>query len=105
MSVCNELNIISRYLNLVKFIQSDNMTDLKQSADNDIYRGTCVFCNTENKLVINNEKNFFYCFECHSGGDSVAFLCKKYDKTPAQLAEKVKGPVFDALSGALKENV
>lgn len=96
MSVSFELNTINKMINLVALSRLKNL-ELKESKENNLYKGLCPFCQKEG-FVINNDKNLFYCFGCNCGGDAVTFLCKKYNVSPVELAEMVKGPVFNAFA-------
>ncbi len=100
MSVSNDLNMIDKMVNLVTLFKSKNW-ELKESKENNLYKAVCPFCEKEG-FVINNDKNLFYCFSCHCGGDAVTFLCKKYNVSPLELAEKIKGPVFNAFADMWK---
>lgn len=49
------------------------------------YVGHCPFCkNVEKALTINENKQIYYCHECHEAGDVIMFVVKKKNITPKE---------------------
>ena len=68
------VKVIKFNLPIEKFI--GGYTDLIQMKIS--WRGTCTFCNEEKALSVSQEKQVFYCFNCHIGGDILTFVAKEH---------------------------
>jgi DNA primase len=43
--------------------------------------------NKKPSFAINNDKNIFYCFTCHKGGDQCAYICATNECSPIDAAK------------------
>jgi hypothetical protein len=53
--------------------------DLERNSEGD-YLGKCPTCNGE-MLVVNPEKNYYYCVNCGSGGNAIKWLMERHNFT------------------------
>jgi DNA primase catalytic core len=74
-------------MNLEEFINNIPINDLvnkyiKLKKISRLYWGLCPFHHENTpSFVVNNDKKFFYCFGCGSGGNAINFLMKIKDKS------------------------
>lgn len=60
------------YVTIRKYVDLGPETELKSKSP--YPRGDCPFCNQKEGLHINIDKQVFYCFGCHTGGDRLLFF-------------------------------
>ncbi len=96
------LNKVSRAKNvkIQHVIRCETELDLQETSGL-YYKSTCCFCwdQTKNSLTVSPEKQIFYCFSCHEGGDVVQFIVKSYkidlESAADYIIKKYLGGDFD----------
>lgn len=97
-------NYLRKRLPIVKFI-SDYITSKNNKIEYDkklnCWKCICPFCDTAN-FTIDENKNIFYCFGCHSGGDVIVFASRMDVKSQEQtikdlLLQIIKKEVNDTI--------
>ncbi len=93
----NIFNTVKAHIELGKIFEDEglNSDGLEEAS------GGCPFCGF-NKMSIAKAQNIFYCFECHIGGDSIAFIAKLKDLNQIEavnyIIEKFKLPIEKLLT-------
>jgi hypothetical protein len=64
-------------------------------------KGTCCFCDKENSFTVTPGKSIFYCFNCHNGGDVIAFIARKNNISQINALELLESLSDDEITGKL----
>ena len=63
----------AKSVDIVDYVKSK--IDLEEGEP--FHKGDCPFCDSENTLSVNKDKQYYYCFGCGEGGDIISFV-KEY---------------------------